>query len=124
MPCARKLITVSLTDHPTIRFNTHTISKPDSSSTLTERDDEVDGVEQHHVSKEICDKIVDQFRRTLGLALFGIDVIVERGTGRHAIIDMNVFPGMCEVCFWKANSNQFLSWFRLRRGSQFHGRLV
>lgn len=44
-------------------------------------------------STEIFDKIVSEFGQKLGLSLFGIDVIVERGTGKHAIIDMNVFPG-------------------------------
>jgi inositol-1,3,4-trisphosphate 5/6-kinase/inositol-tetrakisphosphate 1-kinase len=32
-------------------------------------------------------------RTKLDVALFGIDVIVERATGRFAIIDMNLFPG-------------------------------
>lgn len=45
-------------------------------------------------SKDTFDQIVAEFRQKLGLTLFGIDVIVERGSGRHAIIDMNVFPGL------------------------------
>lgn len=42
---------------------------------------------------KILDLIVNEVRTKLGLTLFGIDVIIEKGSGRYAIIDMNVFPG-------------------------------
>jgi inositol-1,3,4-trisphosphate 5/6-kinase/inositol-tetrakisphosphate 1-kinase len=45
------------------------------------------------LSKDIVDSLVEEFKKTLNLSLFGIDVIVEKGTGKHAVIDVNVFPG-------------------------------
>ena len=27
------------------------------------------------------------------LTMFGIDVVVEKGTGHHAVVDINYFPG-------------------------------
>lgn len=54
----------------------------------------MNGSGQVETSKDTFDQIVAEFRKKLGLTLFGIDVIVERGSGRHAIIDMNVFPGL------------------------------
>lgn len=81
-------------DAATIHFDTHTISKPDSVSALTELDDDA-GDEGHEMpSQQTFDRIVREFRQKLGLSLFGIDVIVEKGSARHAIIDMNVFPGL------------------------------
>ena len=79
---------------PPIHFDSHTISKPDSSSSIIELDDESQKDSQlEKPSGEIFDQIVSEFRDKLNLSLFGVDVIVEKGTGRHAIIDMNVFPG-------------------------------
>ena len=48
--------------------------------------------------KQILDLIVNEVRSKLGLTLFGIDVIIEKGSGRYAIIDMNVFPGKLIKC--------------------------
>lgn len=44
-------------------------------------------------SKERLDKIVKIFSEKLGLTFYGIDIIIENGTSRYAIIDMNTFPG-------------------------------
>ena len=41
----------------------------------------------------LFDRIVHHLREDLGLMLFGVDVVIEKGTGKHAIIDINVFPG-------------------------------
>ena len=77
--------------HSTIHFDAHDISKPDSSCPLNVMDtDEYLGIEP---SPSLLESIVTEFRDKLNLKLFGIDVIVESVTGRHAIIDMNVFPG-------------------------------
>ena len=27
--------------------------------------------------------------------MFGVDIIVEKGTGHHVVIDINYFPGKC-----------------------------
>lgn len=42
---------------------------------------------------EILSKIVKIFSEKLGLTFYGIDIIIENGTSRYAIIDMNTFPG-------------------------------
>lgn len=42
---------------------------------------------------EILGKIVRIFSEKLGLTFYGIDIIIEHGTNRYAIIDMNTFPG-------------------------------
>lgn len=44
-------------------------------------------------NKERLDKIVRIISEKLGLTFYGIDVIIENGTSRYAIIDMNTFPG-------------------------------
>lgn len=37
--------------------------------------------------------IVSTVRERLGMDLLGIDVVVEKTTGRHAVIDINAYPG-------------------------------
>ncbi|XP_058843553.1 inositol-tetrakisphosphate 1-kinase-like [Acipenser ruthenus] len=78
-------------DRKTIFFNSHNVSKPESSSDLTSRDN-VEGVSQlpnddviREMSRSLC--------RALGVSLFGIDVIINNQTGQHAVIDINAFPG-------------------------------
>jgi D-alanine-D-alanine ligase-like ATP-grasp enzyme len=39
--------------------------------------------------------LVAGLQKKFGLDLLGIDVIIENGTGRYAVIDINVFPGTC-----------------------------
>jgi len=43
--------------------------------------------------------LVAGLQKKFGLDLLGIDVIIENGTGRYAVIDINVFPG-------KSNSHE------------------
>lgn len=75
-------------------FDSHDISKPYSSSALTELDDsDENSAPPEDPCKEHLDRIVKVVRGSLDVALFGIDVIIEKGTGRYAIIDMNLFPG-------------------------------
>lgn len=40
-------------------------------------------------------------RNALGLSLFGVDLIVERQTGRCAAIDLNAFPGPAGGAAWR-----------------------
>ena len=40
------------------------------------------------------DELGEILRRKLNLDLFGVDVIIECGTQRYAVIDINVFPSM------------------------------
>lgn len=81
-------------EQSTVNFDAHSISKPDSCSSLIELDEESEETEVLTPSQDIVDAIVCEFRERLNLKLFGIDVIIERKSGRHAIIDVNVFPGM------------------------------
>ncbi|XP_078584678.1 inositol-tetrakisphosphate 1-kinase-like [Branchiostoma floridae x Branchiostoma japonicum] len=49
------------------------------------------------VSDEKVSRMSHTTRRVLGSSLFGIDVIVQDGTGNHVIIDVNDFPSFQEV---------------------------
>lgn len=84
--------------YETVHFDSHDISKPYSSSALTELDEEdVMTLNMVEPNKKRLDRIVKVITKELGLFLLGIDVIIENETGRYAIIDMNSFPGM--FCF-------------------------
>ncbi|XP_024125807.1 inositol-tetrakisphosphate 1-kinase isoform X1 [Oryzias melastigma] len=78
-------------DRKAIFFNSHNVSKPESSSDLTSRAN-VEGV-----SQPPCDDVIRELtrslRQALGVSLFGIDVIINNQTGQHAVIDINAFPG-------------------------------
>ena len=84
----------SLDNYETVHFDSHDISKPYSSSSLTELDEEdAKWCSITEPDKERLDRIVKVISGELGLYLLGIDVIIENETGRYAIIDMNSFPG-------------------------------
>ncbi|MBN3281426.1 ITPK1 kinase, partial [Polyodon spathula] len=78
-------------DRKTIFFNSHNVSKPESSSDLTSRDN-VEGVSQLP-SDDVIREMSRSLCRALGVSLFGIDVIINNQTGQHAVIDINAFPG-------------------------------
>lgn len=78
-------------DRNTIFFNSHNVSKPESSSDLTALD-VVEG-DCRPPSDEVIRKISRNLREALGISLFGIDVIINNQTGQHAVIDINAFPG-------------------------------
>lgn len=81
-------------DHETVFFYSHDISKPNSSSSLTELDEKDKlNIEDTLPSDEKLNNIVNIFSEKLGLTFYGIDIIIENGTSRYAIIDMNTFPG-------------------------------
>jgi len=40
------------------------------------------------------DRLVTGIQKKFGLELLGIDVIIENGTGRYGVIDINAFPGI------------------------------
>jgi len=46
------------------------------------------------------DHLVSGIQRKFGLELLGIDVIIENGTGRYGVIDINAFPGAVSLCVW------------------------
>ncbi|XP_029983500.1 inositol-tetrakisphosphate 1-kinase [Sphaeramia orbicularis] len=78
-------------DRKAIFFNSHNVSKPESSSDLTSRDN-VEGVSQPP-SDDVIRELSRSLRQALGVSLFGIDVIINNQTGQHAVIDINAFPG-------------------------------
>uniref|UniRef100_UPI00398F2B49 inositol-tetrakisphosphate 1-kinase isoform X1 n=2 Tax=Pristiophorus japonicus TaxID=55135 RepID=UPI00398F2B49 len=86
-----KNFSAGVSDRKTIFFNSHNVSKPESSSDLTALD-VVEGVFRPP-SDEVIRKISRTLREALGISLFGIDVIINNQTGQHAVIDINAFPG-------------------------------
>ncbi|XP_037341579.2 inositol-tetrakisphosphate 1-kinase [Pungitius pungitius] len=78
-------------DRKAIFFNSHNVSKPESSSDLTTREN-VEGVSQPP-SDDVIRELSKSLRQKLGVSLFGIDVIINNQTGQHAVIDINAFPG-------------------------------
>ena len=43
--------------------------------------------------------LVTGIQKKFGLDLLGIDVIIENGTGRYGVIDINAFPGAVTASF-------------------------
>uniref|UniRef100_A0A8C2Q3A5 Inositol-tetrakisphosphate 1-kinase n=1 Tax=Cyprinus carpio TaxID=7962 RepID=A0A8C2Q3A5_CYPCA len=82
---------VHLLDRRAISFNSHHVSKPESSSDLTCRDS-MEG-QYREPSNDVIQKISRRLRQALGISLFGIDIIINNQTGQHAVIDINAFPG-------------------------------
>ncbi|XP_053700269.1 inositol-tetrakisphosphate 1-kinase [Synchiropus splendidus] len=78
-------------DRKAIFFNSHNVSKPESSSDLTSRE-HVEGVSLPP-SDDVIRELSRSLRQALGVSLFGIDVIINNQSGRHAVIDINAFPG-------------------------------
>ncbi|KAJ8290365.1 hypothetical protein GJAV_G00011920 [Gymnothorax javanicus] len=78
-------------DRKAIFFNSHNVSKPESSSDLTSRDN-VEGVSLPP-NDDVIRELSKSLRQALGVSLFGIDVIINNQTGQHAVIDINAFPG-------------------------------
>ncbi|KAK1894434.1 Inositol-tetrakisphosphate 1-kinase [Dissostichus eleginoides] len=82
---------IYLDNREAIFFNSHNVSKPESSSDLTTREN-VEGVSQPP-SDDVIRELSRSLRQALGVSLFGIDVIINNQTGQHAVIDINAFPG-------------------------------
>ncbi|XP_039616533.1 inositol-tetrakisphosphate 1-kinase-like [Polypterus senegalus] len=78
-------------DSKTIFFNSHDVSKPESSSHLTELDKEMDW--PGPPSEDVISTLVAELQAELGMSLFGVDVIINNETGRLTVIDINIFPG-------------------------------
>jgi len=49
--------------------------------------------------KKKVDHLVSGIQKKFGLELLGIDVIIENGTGRYGVIDINAFPGTVTYVF-------------------------
>ncbi|RMX48851.1 hypothetical protein pdam_00024124 [Pocillopora damicornis] len=78
----------------TIFFSSHDVSKPDSGSYLSELDnDDSDSTNSIGLDENLVLKLVRKLQPKLNLTMFGIDIVVEKGTGHHVVIDINYFPG-------------------------------
>ncbi|XP_036094210.1 inositol-tetrakisphosphate 1-kinase isoform X5 [Rousettus aegyptiacus] len=86
-----KNFSAGTSDRESIFFNSHNVSKPESSSVLTELD-KIEGVFERP-SDEVIRGLSQALRQALGVSLFGIDIIINNQTGQHAVIDINAFPG-------------------------------
>uniref|UniRef100_A0A4W6EZ53 Inositol-tetrakisphosphate 1-kinase n=1 Tax=Lates calcarifer TaxID=8187 RepID=A0A4W6EZ53_LATCA len=78
-------------DRKTIFFNSHQVSKPESSSDLTALDEQMPCLPPP--SSQAVDALVRELRVQLGMALFGVDVIINIHTHTLTVIDINIFPG-------------------------------
>uniref|UniRef100_A0A8D0DP24 Inositol-tetrakisphosphate 1-kinase n=1 Tax=Salvator merianae TaxID=96440 RepID=A0A8D0DP24_SALMN len=86
-----KNFSAGVSDRESIFFNSHNVSKPESSSVLTALD-KIEGVFERP-NDDVIQAISKMLRQALGVSLFGIDIIINNQTGQHAVIDINAFPG-------------------------------
>ena len=70
------------------------MSKPDSVSSLSVLDDSEKCDSRPFVNAELLNGVVAMLRVSFNMALFGVDIVVEKNTGHYAIIDINAFPGI------------------------------
>nr|XP_034962951.1 inositol-tetrakisphosphate 1-kinase isoform X1 [Zootoca vivipara] len=87
-----KNFSAGISDRESIFFNSHNVSKPESSSLLTALD-KIEGVFERP-NDDVIRAISKTLRQALGVSLFGIDIIINNQTGQHAVIDINAFPGV------------------------------
>lgn len=80
-------------DHETIFFDSHDVSKADSTSSLSILDPSDKIMLTSRPDSAKLQRIVCTIRKELGMSLLGIDVIIENGSGRYGIIDINAYPG-------------------------------
>lgn len=78
-------------DRKTIFFNSHQVSKPESSSDLTALDEQMPCLPPP--SSQAVAALASELRVQLGMALFGVDVIINIHTHTLTVIDINIFPG-------------------------------
>ncbi|XP_069500319.1 inositol-tetrakisphosphate 1-kinase-like [Ambystoma mexicanum] len=86
-----KNFAVGESERKTITFNSQDVSKPESCSHLSELDKAAGEVSRP--SDDIVSQVVRGLQTALGMSLFGVDLIVDKCTGRCAVIDVNAFPG-------------------------------
>lgn len=80
-------------ERPTIFFDSHDVSKPDSVSSLSILDEDEKSDARPSTSDALLDSVISMLRVALQMNLFGVDIVVEKNTGHYAIIDINAFPG-------------------------------
>lgn len=131
-------LTLSLPpDRKTIFFNSHQVSKPESSSDLTAVSTDLENSNESFTYKAYedltwCDflispppkldeqmpylpppssaavaALVKELRSQLGMALFGVDVIINIHTHTLTVIDINIFPGSTFMWTHKLSTHQW-----------------
>ncbi|KAJ8935014.1 hypothetical protein NQ318_020660, partial [Aromia moschata] len=68
------------------------VSKADSKSRLSVLDPEDVFNEKERLNEEILAIIASTLRKAFGMELLGVDVVIEKSTGKYAIIDVNAYP--------------------------------
>lgn len=92
-PSIKNFYITDAKDRKTIFFSSHDVSKPDSGSYLSKLDDDDNDDSVTTPDENLVLKLVRKLQPKLNLTMFGIDIIVEKGTGHHVVIDINYFPG-------------------------------
>ncbi|CAH3111869.1 unnamed protein product [Porites lobata] len=92
-PSIKNFYSTDAKDRKTIFFSSHDVSKPDSGSYLSELDEYDSEPNVSAPDESLVLKLVRKLRPKLNLTMFGVDIIVEKGTGHHVVIDINYFPG-------------------------------
>lgn len=80
-------------DYETIFFNSNDVSKSYSSSHLNMMDESEVDYPIIEPDEKKMNHLVSGIQKKFGLELLGIDVIIENGSGRYGVIDINAFPG-------------------------------
>ncbi|KAJ7365305.1 Inositol-tetrakisphosphate 1-kinase [Desmophyllum pertusum] len=92
-PSIKNYYKTTTKDKKTIFFSSHDVSKPDSGSYLSQLDEDDDNGNTIAPDENLVLKLVRKLQPKLNLTMFGIDIVVEKGTGHHVVIDINYFPG-------------------------------
>ncbi|KAL1506715.1 hypothetical protein ABEB36_006026 [Hypothenemus hampei] len=77
----------------TIYFDSSDVSKADSKSRLSVLDPDDILCERWDPNPKTMEVIANILRKSFGMDLLGVDVVIEKTTGRYAIIDVNAYPG-------------------------------
>ncbi|KAJ8932352.1 hypothetical protein NQ314_014719 [Rhamnusium bicolor] len=80
-------------ERETICFDSSDVSKADSKSRLSVLDPGDVTNEKVKPDEKILEIIADTLRKAFGMELLGVDVVIEKSTGKYAIIDVNAYPG-------------------------------
>ncbi|KAH0620410.1 hypothetical protein JD844_020831 [Phrynosoma platyrhinos] len=78
-----KNFSAGVSDRESIFFNSHNVSKPESSSILTALD-KIEGVFERP-NDDVIRAISKTLRQALGISLFGIDIIINNQTGYEGV---------------------------------------
>lgn len=86
------------------------MSKSDSSSELSVLDPS-ESAKRSSVDPIKLHSIVKTLGSYLNMSLYGVDVVVENDTNRHAIIDINAYPGKVLLLLLLGKLNQKIMLF-------------